>query len=57
MTGLEIYEFMITETFKTLSKEIRQISIVENNTISTMDTKQFAKWINKRTKQLNTKEN
>lgn len=57
MTGLEIYEFMITETFKTLSKEIRQISIVENNTISTMDTKQFAKWINKRMKQLNTKEN
>jgi hypothetical protein len=57
MTGFEIYEFMITETFKTLSKEIRQISIVENNTISTMDTKQFAKWINKRMKQLNTKEN
>lgn len=59
MTGFDIYEFMISETFKTLKSKITKIQVIIHcqkgwKVIDT--TEEFAEYINLTMKQLNTKE-
>lgn len=45
MNGLEIYEFMILESFKAVSTELKFVMINENGIDIKLSADKFAKWL------------